>query len=240
MDMDELFSQVDEKRKVSIEINLLFLSIEPVIVYNCMNSFSHFPSPLIPIIGGLEFIPACIGQTSWIGHPPPLQGWQTDRHTLITFTHTDGSLLMAHTYFTPSSLIVDIATREIDSTILSDLHVVMMAHFRLVVFNMWTLYLNCFCVVFSAYLQCLWLHMWTMYLIDGQLCPISSTSCFYGNHHNLSARACSDIDAIDSCWLNWGCCHVIVSLKWHLTDCQQGVFLLCVLEGVKAGGRGSV
>lgn len=63
MDMDELFSQVDEKRKVSMKMNLLsFLSIEPVIVYNCMNSFSHFPNPLIPMVGGLEFIPACIGQ----------------------------------------------------------------------------------------------------------------------------------------------------------------------------------
>lgn len=61
MDMDELFSQVDEKRKVSMKNSLLLL-VEHVTVYNSIHSFCHFPCSLIPTIVGLEFIPACIGQ----------------------------------------------------------------------------------------------------------------------------------------------------------------------------------
>ena len=54
MDMDELFSQVDEKRKVSMKMNLfLILSVEHVAVCNCIHSISHFPDPLIRIIEGL-------------------------------------------------------------------------------------------------------------------------------------------------------------------------------------------
>lgn len=42
MDMDELFSQVDEKRKVSMKNSLLLL-VEHATVVNCIHSFCHFP-----------------------------------------------------------------------------------------------------------------------------------------------------------------------------------------------------
>lgn len=61
MDMDELFSQVDEKRKVSMKMNFLLLD-QYVIVYDFMHSLNHFSSSLFPPNGGLDFIPTCIGQ----------------------------------------------------------------------------------------------------------------------------------------------------------------------------------
>lgn len=49
MDMDELFSQVDEKRKVSK--SLLFMSIEHVRV----DKMYFFPHPVIPVMCGTGF-----------------------------------------------------------------------------------------------------------------------------------------------------------------------------------------
>lgn len=163
MDMDELFSQVDEKRKVSMKIacyRLVFIHLS-----------TNFPHLLLPTAWGLLFIPACFehrtGKTLPDSSYPSITGLtDTTLRSHSSTQHTPTS----HHHF----MIVDIATREGESETAAQttFYALVMAHFTW--FNSDVLF--CFGFFYSPHVSDLtfpvllnWLREKCTYSIDRRL-----------------------------------------------------------------------